>query len=173
MFKKTLSVCILIMCGIMITPINAASIGITAGYGYYWEESYGERNSYSGFTLGGDLEFPVGNFAIAPTLNFWMGSESEYGNQIIGLISTWALKYYPLSPKARVAPYIGVEPALHIMSGGWMPVLYFGFNGLIGISINLSDYLQIPIQLSCGLLFAERGTKINTGTVKLGLAIGI
>lgn len=172
--RRITSIQVLLMCLVTTSLLKASTIGLKAGYGYYWGEEYGESFSYPGFALAGCVDVTVKHLVISPSLGLWTGNSDEYSVRRFDLMPTLALKYHIFSPKSTISPYLGVEPALHMVSAGWLPVLYFGLNGLLGIEMHLSDQMSVPVEMSYGRIFAEHeGAKVNTFTIMMGLAVSI
>ena len=179
MLNKKMSTYIIILCVLITTRSYAARPGITGGYGSYWhwEDMYDYvqntfdtvRVANTGFLFGGYLEFPIGNFAITPATDIFIVRENTYEGRYIDVVSGLQWKFYPISSQAKFAPFLGIEPELHMMWGGMLPVFCFGFSGIVGVNIGITDGLQLPIQLSYGTMSAEY-TDYTTFAVKLGIS---
>lgn len=179
MLNKKMSMYVIILCVLMTTRIYAARPGITGGYGSYWhwetvinyyqDTLYSGRETFSGFLFGGYLEIPISNFSVTPAIDLFIVSGDNYDGGFIDFINAIQWKFYPISQDVKFAPFIGIEPELHMWWGGMLPVFYFGFSGIAGVNIKITDGLQLPIQLSYGTLSAEYDD-FTTFAVKLGIS---
>ena len=160
--KKIFSAYALLVCSILLPRVEAASIGGLAGYSWYRAPD----DNLHGIKLRGCVDIPAANFVISPGLSYWIGGDG--GDRLYDLTESLACKYYLISRQERIAPYFGIELALHILIAT-LPTAHFGIHGLLGTDINLSDKLRVSIKSSYGNVFAYNAN-IHTFTGMIGLA---
>jgi hypothetical protein len=149
----------------LITGVQAASTGALAGYSWYRAPD----DNLHGIKLRGYVDIPVANFVISPALSYWIGSDGR--GRLYDITESLAFKYYPISTQARVAPYFGIEPTMHILYVT-LPAAHFGIHGILGADISLSDKLRVPIQSSYGNIFAH-DANVQIFTIMIGLTTAL
>ena len=165
MLKRSALIFILAICVILVTCVEAVNIGALTGYSWYRAPD----DNLRGIKLQGYMDIPVANFVISPALSYWIGSDGE--GRLYDLTESLAFKYYPISTQARVAPYFGFEPTMHILYVT-LPAAHFGIHGILGADINLSGKLRMPIQSSYGNIFAH-DANVQVFTIMVGLVTAL
>jgi hypothetical protein len=146
-----------------IYPCFASKIGIMGGLGPYWAEN----DVFWGYALTGFVDVSIQNFEISPILGFWSGN--ILSERLIDVSAAVAFKYPFAGRDARLQPYIGFAPVLHLWFAQGQSDMHFGADAFAGVAIMISKNAQIPLQIEYGIVSVE-GTTVNKFTAKVGLA---
>ncbi|MDH4211626.1 MAG: hypothetical protein OEV79_09305 [candidate division WOR-3 bacterium] len=162
MSKKSMLL-VFLMCFLAVGPCFASELGILGGFGPYWVED----DVFWGYALTGFVDVLIQNFKISPMLGFWSGN--IHSERLIDVSAAVAFKYPFAGRDAKLQPYIGFAPVLHLWFAQGQSDMHFGADAFAGVAIMISKNTQIPLQLDYGFIFVE-GTTVNKFTAKVGIA---